>query len=1253
MKVQSSRRSWKRRWLLRALGLCVVLASLALVGGLVLLHSLDRAWVKQRLAALALARSGLEISYGKVEVRTWSDLEIRDLVVRSPAAVRAVAPELLRIGHLRVVWWHVPPFGWRPALREIDIDGLRLVVAVDENGKTSFDALPSSGAPEPATPRSQLAGNLLGTGFLVPKISVSGIVLTLIQSDHGVAVEQDTARGLSFAVSATPELRGARLHLTVGDANTALELSLERSRVGANDSSAAVRAFLVLDASASDASAVVDLRLRRQNLMPEETIERLLHLEASAKFEPAASRVRLAVSRLSIADDTATTETALELPDRGAPIVRHSAGDVDLASLLRLAAPWAPAPQLAGGRLHYGLDDLALDRPLATTVITVEGELSGLRVPFATGSLALKNARLSLHARPSGATVNVEGSLGLDGLLVESGGRVVRGEGISLTLGGQRADSGAITGHADLRFAALSSAGQSLVAARDGHIALSARDVRADLRSPLSATGNLSLDAELTTLEVGTALRFGISNLTFHADTPLAVGARWALSSGLRAEHVRVARANRTLADLPVQLVLAVKDLSPDLQRPESSAGAVHVAFQAGGLEATLDATKRDDALDYALRARAAELAAVRLFVPEGPARDVPWEQMALELDAKGHATHVTSSAPELEQRSTLRLTGAALETVATRALTLDLHSHGGAIRHDADLDLGVEGLRVADTPLGDEHLKASLELDRSRPSLQITLAMNRLAKAELRASATFDREQQAVSYEASGQLSRLSPLAPLLSRVRALAGLDLSNLALRLKSHGSLKGVISGVRANGTLIPALEPLRSGHASAAVELAATELHWADGDRALGSPALTLRASLDGDARVRTVHSDLVADEIDFGLGRHRLRATGLHDQSELTEAGSFFAPTLQLEQHSTIDAVEQNFAPSYTVADVQAHVRVHRDPDGLIKVDDIQLENRAAGTALHVQGGIDLGDDLRRLSLRATVNQDLARASNRHELFTGSGTARMSLSVESPDFRVFHSKATLQLENAHAHFPGAKVALDGIDGDVPIALDLTYGKRGVELLRGVQINPYATLRFADQHPLLKSRSFISIASVTTPLVSVAPFAANLKLDQNIVSLSQLEMGVRGGSITGDGVFDWNGAQSTFQADVRASGVMSSHGEPFDGNAALSVDIGDRSVEGRADILRIGRRHLQDLLDLQDPQHINSGMNHIRTALIFGYPERVRIELRHGFASAGVSFGGLAGLVSVDDVRGIPIGPLMERVVSSFDAEAEQ
>ncbi len=1253
MKVQSARRTRWRRWLLRAAGLCFGLVLLALASVLVLLHSLDRAWLKQRLVALALTSSGLEISYEAAEIRGWAELDVHDLVVRSPASLRGVAPELLRIAHLHLSWWRVPPFWWRPAVREIGIDGLTLNVVLDEHGKTSFDAIPSAGAPKPATPRSQLAGELLSAGWPIHELRVNGITLVLIQTNHGVAIERDTARGLSLVLSAKPHLSGARLRLAIGDRAAPLELTLDRSRPGAGDTSAVLRASLLVDATAADASVALDLRVTRQNLLPQIAIDGLLQLQANAQFQPAAERIQLAISRLAIADQIASNEGALELPDHGSLLLRRATGDVDLARLLRLASPWLPRLELEAGRLHYAIDDLPLDGPRATTAIVLDGELSGARLPLAAGSLALTNARLSLHAQPKDATVAAQGSFALNGLLLDSGARQLRADDVAFQFAGQRADSGAITGQAEARFTTLSVQGQDPVVARNGRVALSARELRADPSSPLDATGGLSLDAELAALELGSGLRCIVSNLKGHVETPLSVAKHWSLSSVWHAEQLRVTRGGRTLAGLPVQLELTLKELSPDLERPQNSTGGMHVALEAGALTAKLDATKQGDRIDYALSGRVSDLSALRPFISAGPAQLAPWDKMTLELEAKGRLLHVASASPELEQKSRLRLTGAVLETVALRVLTLDLRSHGSAVRHDAELDLGLEGLRVADVVLGDEHLQASVQLDRSLPSLRATLTSDQLAKTELRASAAFDREQQSISYEASAQLSRLSRLAPLLARVRALAGLDLSKLGLRFEAHGGLQGVLSSARANGTSLSlAPDPLRSAKLSSEVELKVADFRWAEADRALASSAATLRATLEAEAGVRSIHSDLAADQIDFGLGRRRVRVTGLHDRSQLTSTGPLSDATLELVQQASIRTVEQNFAPRYPVGDLQAKVHVLREPDGLIKVEDVQLENRAAGSTLRVQGGLDLGDDLRRISLRATLKQDLARACNRRELFSGSGQARISLSVESPDFRVFHSQARLELENAHIHLPNAKVALDGIDGDVPIVADLTYGRNGIELLRGVEGNPYAMLRFADQHPLLKHRSFIAIAEIATPLVSIAPFAANLKVEQNIVSLSQLEMGVRGGSITGDGVFDWDGAESTLRVDVRASGVKSSQGEPFDGNAALLVDFGDRSIDGRADILRIGKRHLQDLLELQDPLHTNSGINHIRSALNFGYPKRVRIAFKHGFASAGVSFGGLAGLVSVDDVRGIPIGPLMERVMSSFDPEAD-
>jgi len=112
--------------------------------------------------------------------------------------------------------------------------------------------------------------------------------------------------------------------------------------------------------------------------------------------------------------------------------------------------------------------------------------------------------------------------------------------------------------------------------------------------------------------------------------------------------------------------------------------------------------------------------------------------------------------------------------------------------------------------------------------------------------------------------------------------------------------------------------------------------------------------------------------------------------------------------------------------------------------------------------------------------------------------------------------------------------------------------------------------------------------------------------------------------------------------VRATDLLSSHGERFDGNAALVLSAGERTIEGRADIVRIGKRHLLDLLDLQDPLRTDPAMNRIRAALSIGYPDQVRLSFDHGFASAHVALGGLARLVRIDDLRGLPLGPIIDK-----------
>jgi hypothetical protein len=227
----------------------------------------------------------------------------------------------------------------------------------------------------------------------------------------------------------------------------------------------------------------------------------------------------------------------------------------------------------------------------------------------------------------------------------------------------------------------------------------------------------------------------------------------------------------------------------------------------------------------------------------------------------------------------------------------------------------------------------------------------------------------------------------------------------------------------------------------------------------------------------------------------------------------------------------------------------------------------------------------------------------------------------------------------------AGITIEGVNGEIPVAVVLKLGASGITMLSDARVNPYSLMRFGDQHPLISGRSFLSIDSITSPWVSIAPFAGNLEVDQNIVSLRQFEMGVRGGRVTGDCILDWEGLSSSLELRLRATGVKSSHGEPFDANTAIVISARDRNIEGRAEVVRIGKRHLLDLLDFEDPARTDAAMNRVRGALTFGYPERVRIAFNHGFASARVDLGGLASLVSIGELRGIPIGPLIDRVLS--------
>jgi hypothetical protein len=357
------------------------------------------------------------------------------------------------------------------------------------------------------------------------------------------------------------------------------------------------------------------------------------------------------------------------------------------------------------------------------------------------------------------------------------------------------------------------------------------------------------------------------------------------------------------------------------------------------------------------------------------------------------------------------------------------------------------------------------------------------------------------------------------------------------------------------------------------------------------------------------------------------------------------SPEIEVTQHLSVRAVEQDVVPEYPLANLTLALSADRDPHGGIHISDMRIANGLGGTMLAVSGNVELSETRRTLSVTTSLTQDLARLSTIPERFAGRGKVAVEANLTSPNFAQVQVRATVTGQDVTFTLPRAGIAVNTANGEVPIALALHVGASGVALQHIAARSPYAMLRFADQHPLLNRSGFLSIARLETPHISIAPLVGNLAIEQNVLSLRQFEMGVRGGTITGQCGLDWDGPKSTLELHVRASGVQSSHGEPFDGNIAVAISAGTRSIEGRAEILRLGERHLLDLLDLEDPTHVDPAMNRIRTALNFGYPQSLRLVFDHGFANAHLELGGFARLVSIGDVRGIPMGPIVDKMLA--------
>lgn len=1230
---------------------------LLFVSVLAILENLDRPLVKRRIQAFVRSTAGVEVDYRAIRLRLLHGIDVDDVVVRSPPQFRSIAPDLVRVGHFEARWSTSLFEAAGRRVERVAVTNVDLTVAVDEHGKTSFDALspPSAtpSSPVPTTPLSKRPRELLAFAPIVPTTDVREVGVTVVRvvgTEHGPVIERDALRGLDLHVDAATVGGEWHLRAAVGSAPSAGALELSRIRNDAVIGDARAQLHVSADATAHDVAATLDVELAKQSFAPDLAVTHLAHVQARGHFDEAASKTTITIDRATVADGIATSTASVDLLDQGAPLLRHAEGQIDGARLLALV-PRALLPiegTIEKAAVGYRVDNLdleALPRLSEGSNAIIDGDVAGVDL---RGIAHVTKGRLSARIEPGpNESLHARATVRLDDTKATIDGRSARLDGLNVEADATQARGGALTGNVALALATFDASGPAHVVATNAKLGAQVANLVVDTGAPLASHGEVTLTSDVGTLEVRTptnrtmlervAVRVhgspsGKEPLAFDAD--FRAGVAESLDAG-----------GKRLVRTPLHVGLSANSLFVDTKQPTASRGKAKVLVTADELDVTSDLTKAADALDFDVDVKSPRLAALRPFVPSELSKRLPLDRMGLALRAHGRVDKLASTAPSLQQHTEIRIDHPIFDDSTARAVSVVLDSNGNALRHVVDGTVHAEGLTIGGTAPSDDRMTFGGTFDREQLSLGVHVDATGRLQAKLATTLGFDRTRRAVTFDIEGAASRLAALTPLMARIHGASALDLSKLEGDVSAHGALLGAISNVDRNGnvTFEPALE--RTAGIEGTLAVSAKHLAWNGGDTTFAAPSIAIDTKFHSDGGKRVLSGRIDADEIHFVSGLHTFEAGGLHDEFTATTTGDLGDPEFETKQVIAAQVLKQDVLPTYPVGNAAVNLAFRRSRDGVLHISNFEMSNGAGGTSLALKGAIDPSDEQKRLSLRGDLRQNLALLSNAPQRFSGRGTANVTLRVESPDLATFRTVADVRVERADLRLPGYGVVVEEADGEVPITVAVRAGPHGVRMMREDQDNPYSSLRFADQHPLLSRSSFISIKRLSTPLVTVAPIAGNLQIEQNIISLRQFEIGLRGGRVTGQCALNWNGEKSTLDMHLRADGVQSSHGEPFTGSAAIAISAGDHNIEGRADVLQIGKRHLLDLLDLQDPFHTDTSINKIRSAMTFGYPDRLRVTFNHGFASVHVTFGGLAGLVSVGDIRGIPIGPLIDRFVA--------
>lgn len=713
------------------------------------------------------------------------------------------------------------------------------------------------------------------------------------------------------------------------------------------------------------------------------------------------------------------------------------------------------------------------------------------------------------------------------------------------------------------------------------------------------------------------------------------------------AKSVRIAAAVGKQAESPIAFTLAT-EAPMDLLAAKVESPRVRGKVEGFHGAAVLRATPQGPRAMVTTSVELRDLTAIAPFVPKaGPTLCAPsLARASVAIDASG-----VLSATELPA-GRLRMTGLELcgAPIAVKAGEFD--ASWGAVRLGGALDARVSLARLA---LGDEAATRALSVvlhgrraGVSSGELRVDAQGERMPTMHLAANVAYAPKDKSLAFAVDSVVEHLDVL-PLSLRSAGPHGLDALE-RVRLNSQGIIKGLLDRWDASGVVLaPQAFTGSSGALTLEGALSRVRMHGDKGAK-LAVESATIDASFTKSARQIDLRAELAVDGFDADTAQGGAKLNGLRasvavaspDLDKVDARANLLIADATLRGKQRVSLGKVTFG-----ADARGSV------NEAVTITRLELASAGTGTSFSATGSVDLrprtapvgvGDIVvvgrESAFLRGTLVQELAPLAQSIPGLGARGRIRAPLVVAAGDRSLVRIDGTVELAGVAVDWIGGSV--EGLEGRVPVMEDLRIEGDSLRLVPSTT-NAFTRERFEDQQPLVAETSFVRVKRLVIGERAFGPLGASVRVDRNTLAVDRLELRALNGAVGGRLFVDVRGADTRidFRGDVTGL-ELADDKKPLDAHLAIRLQPWRRALDGRVDIARTSPDQLRLLLDLYDPYQENVSANRARQALALGYPKAVRMRFQEGFASLGIELGGLSAAVRIDETRGVPIAPMLDK-----------